>query len=169
MLSRILLGVVVLIVPGALAHGQALPSPPADRLSLRSDGNELIAWRTAPVPFRSLAALSAALEHPLPTRSRAIRLVRTTPPESIEYFACVTAEGTLVFGEETVLRDAVAGPHRPARRGLTRAYPGLEYGGYWVWLVEVPLSRDTTITLEIRATTRGWPVRAVTIDLSNAQ
>jgi hypothetical protein len=168
-MRRLILLALVVVAVASLAHGQALPSPPSDGLLLRSEGNELTAWRTAPVVFRSLEALTAALEHPLPSRSRAIRLVRASPPETIEYFACVTPEGTLIFGEEVLALDRATGQARAVRRGLTRAYPPLEYGGHWIWLVELPLSREATVTLEIRATTPSWPVRNVTIDVSHAR
>lgn len=159
----------IVLALASAVEGQALSSPSEDWVRLRSNGNEFSARRTAPVSYRSLDALTAALEHPLQGRSRVIRLVRASPPETIEYTVCVMSDGTLVFGEQTFTLDPATGRHVLIKHGLTRAYPALEYLRRWVWLVELPLSREVTVTLEIRAAGAGWPVRSVTIDVSRDQ
>jgi hypothetical protein len=147
------------------ADGQRLPTSTTDRVVLRSDGNELTAMRTAPVSYRSLAALSGALLHPLPVPSRVLRLVRTAPPEVVEYTLCVTREGTLVFGEQRFEVEAPGRQRVLVRGELGRGYTPLEQDGPWTWLVGLPLSREVQVTLHVRATTSGWPVRSVTIDV----
>lgn len=150
------------------AEGQGLPTSTGDRVVLRSEGNELTAWRTVPVPFRSLAALSAALERPLPGPSRAVRLVRTAPPGVVEYTLCVTPEGTLVLGEQLFELDKPGGRRVLVRGELGRGHMPLEQSGPWTWLVGVPLSREAQVTLHVRAGNAGWPVRSVTIDIVGA-
>lgn len=156
-------GIVMAFAPAVEA--QALPSPSAEWVSLRSDGNEIAARRTALVPYRTLDALTAALQHALPARSQAIRLVRTSPPETTEYVVCVSPEGTLLFGEQVLELDPATRRHVLVRHGVSRGYPPLGHGGPWIWLVELPLSREVNVTLVVRATSRGWPVRSVTIDM----
>lgn len=148
-----------------LADGQGLPTSPTDRVVLRKGGNEFSAWRTAPVSYRNLGALSAALQRPLPVPSRAMQLVRRAPPEVVEYTLCVTGEGTLVLGEQLFQVDEAGGKRVLVRGEIGRAYPPLEHDGPWTWLVELPLSREGRVTLHVRATTAGWPVRSVTIDV----
>ena len=150
------------------ADGQGVPAPPTDRVVLRSAGNELTAWRTAPVSYRSLEALSAALQHPFPVPARVLRLVRSAPPEVIEYTLCVTRDGTLVFGEQ-LFEVGAADRRRVLVRGeLGRGYRPLEHDGPWTWIVGLPLSREVQVTLQVRATVPGWPVRSVTIGVVGA-
>jgi len=165
MLWLSLVGIWLVTAFAPAVEAQALPSPTPEWASLQSGGNEITARRTAPVHYRTLAALTAALEQPLPPRSQAIRLVRTSPPETVEYVVCVAPEGTLLFGEQVLALDPRTGRHVLVRRGLTRGYPPLDHGGPWVWLVEFPLSREVNVTLVVRATSAGWPVRNVTIDM----
>lgn len=169
MLWSSLAGIWIVTAFVAFAEGQALPSPPTEWMSLRTADNELTARRTAPVVYRSLEALTAALEHRLPERSRAIRVVRTSPPQTIDYTICVTSEGTLVLGEQTFALDQGTRRDALVTHGLSRAYPPLEHVGSWIWLVTLPLSREVTAMLVIRATSPGWPVRSVTIDVSQEQ
>lgn len=163
-----LVGIWIVTAFAPSVEAQALPSPAAEWVSLRSDGNELSARRTA-VPYRSLEALTAALEHRLPDRSRALRLVRTSPPQTIDYTVCVTSDGTLVLGEQVFGLDRETRRNVPVRHGLTRAYPPLEHVGSWIWLVALPVSREVTVTLVVRATSPGWPVGSVTIDVGQEQ
>ncbi len=88
------------------ASGQALPDLPRDRAYLQNDGNELIVWRNAPVAYRTLEALNAAVERPFPASSRVVRLVRATPPQVIDYVVCITGDGTLILGEQVFAVDA---------------------------------------------------------------
>ena len=160
-----LLSTVVTLV-AAEASGQALPSPPTDRAYVASDGNELSVRRNVPVPYRTLEALNAALAHPFPASARAIRLVRAAPPEVIEYALCVTGDGTLILGEQVFAGDVAKGRNVLVRGGITRGYPPLGRPGPWVWLLELPVSREMNATLILYATTAGWPVRTMLIAVS---
>lgn len=158
--------IVLMLVPFVRdASGQGPVASMAEHVVLRSDGNELTALRTAPVPYRSLEALVAALDHALPVRSRAIRLVRASPPEIVEYVLCVTREGTLILGEQLFGGDDPARRRVLLRGELTRGYTPLEQDERWTWIVGLPLSREVNVTLEVRATSAGWPVPSVTIDV----
>jgi len=159
-------GIGIMTALPSLAEGQARPATSAEWASLRIDGNELTARRTASVVYRSLEALTAALERRLPEPSRAIRLVRASPPQTIDYTLCVTPEGTLVLAQQMFGMDPQTLRPVPVSHGLTRAYPPLEHTGSWMWLVALPVNREVTATLIVRSTTAGWPVRSVTIDLS---
>jgi len=156
----------VFTLVAAEASGQALPSPATDRVYVKSDGNELSVRRNVPVPYRTLEALNGALEHPFPASARAIRLVRAAPPEVIDYALCVTGDGTLILGEQVFAVDVAKGRNVFVRGGATRGYPPLGRPGPWVWLLELPVSREMNATLILYATTAGWPVRAMVIDVS---
>jgi hypothetical protein len=147
------------------ASGQTLPDPPRDRAYLTSNGNELMVLRNAPVPYRTLEALNAAVERPFPASSRVIRLVRAAPPQVIDYAVCVTADGTLILGEQVFAVDAARSGNTFVRGEITRGYAPLDRPGPWVWLLELPVGREMNATLVVRATTAGWPVRTVVIDV----
>ena len=159
----LLTAVAAFTAPGA--SGQTLPDPLRDSAYLKSDGNELIVLRNAPVSYRTLEALNASIERPFPASSRVIRLVRAAPPEVIDYVVCVTADGTLILGEQVFAVDAAQGPNVFVRGEITRGYAPLQRPGPWVWLLELPVSREMNATLVLRATTSGWPVRTVLIDV----
>jgi hypothetical protein len=36
----------------------------------------------------------------------------------------------------------------------------------WLWLVDVPLSRETTVTLQLRAPAQ-WPLASVSVTMAN--
>lgn len=156
-----LVAVLALVVPAAGQTG----SLPSDQVSLRSEGNELVAWRRAPVLYRTLEALTTAVERPLGPRSRAIRVVRAVPPEIIDYILCVTGDGTLILGEQVFAVDTRYERNVFLRGGIARAYMPLDRPGPWVWLVEVPVGREMNATLVVWATTARGPVRDVVIDV----
>ena len=49
-----------------------------------------------------------------------------------------------------------------ARGAIVRSYPSLSVPEGWLWLVEVPLSRETTVTLQLRARAQ-WPLESVSV------
>jgi hypothetical protein len=92
-------------------------------------------------------------------------VIRTSPPEEIDYLFCVTNGGTLVLGERVHTR--AADERRVFARGsIVRSYPSLSVPEGWLWLVDVPLSRETTVTLQLRARAR-WPLESVSVTTAN--
>jgi hypothetical protein len=156
-----------LVAPGA----DAQPRPPAARppapIRVQSGGNELIAARTAPVRHRELEQLLAEIGRPDARAAAPIRVVRAAPPQMIDYVLCVTSAGTLVVGERVETFDERQRRYVFTRGGIARSYPPLEEGDGWLWLVEVRLSREAAVTLEMRAPAR-WPVDAVGVAVSRA-
>jgi hypothetical protein len=136
----------------------------ADRAPLRihGGGNELIVAREAPVAYTRLEQLVEDLRRSPEPRAAPIRVVRAWPPALIDYVLCVTSDGTLVVGEQTQTFDP--GVHRfvVTKREIARSYRPLHTTEGWLWLVEVVLSRDTRVTLELRAP-GPWPVEGVTV------
>ena len=157
-------GVVALTL--ATVGADAQPLPPVGRqaapLRIQSGGNELIAAAHAPVGYTALGDLVADIGGALTRRSAPIRVVRASPPQTIDYVLCVTKEGTLVVGERIHTLDESQRRYVFTRGEIARSYPPLDDAGAWRWLVEVPLSRELTVTLELRARAR-WPVEAVTV------
>ena len=49
-----------------------------------------------------------------------------------------------------------------ARGAIVRSYPSLTVPEGWLWLVEVPLSREGTVTLQLRAPAQ-WPLAWVSV------
>lgn|SRR5574341_516340 len=155
----------------AVVDGHAEPRPVAgpERLSIRvqSGGNELTALRDAPVAYTSLDALVADIARPGAGRATPIRVVRASPRQTIEYVFGVTSTGTLVVGERVHTFDEGRQRYLFTQGEIARSYPPLEERGGWLWLLAVPLGREATVMLEVRAAAR-WPVEAVTITPSPA-
>ena len=96
------------------------------------------------------------------TRAAPVRVVRAWPPEEIDYLFSVTNTGTLVLGERVHTLDAAERQYVFARGQIVRSYPSLSVPEGWLWLVDVPLSRETTVTLQLRAQAR-WPLESVLV------
>lgn len=149
-----------------------VPPPAAVLASIRLDdgfqveswGSRLTVFREAPVAFSTLYEMTTALAQPLGDRARAASLVRSSPPQAVEYVLGVTREGTLVVGEQVFDLEG----DRPSfvRGEIWRAYAPLQRPGPWTWLVAIPVSREATAVLELKAATATWPVTRVTITLS---
>lgn len=139
------------------------PVPLHLELRLEAEGNQLVVRQRAPVTYSSLDGLAAGLEQALPARASAFRLFRASPAELIEYVLCVTREGVLVVGQQTRTWDFAARRYVFARGEIERGYQPLERPGPWTWLLAVPLSRERSVTLELRADAGSWPVESVTI------
>ena len=157
-------GVVALVLVTAVVDAEPLPTGerPAVPFRLLSGGNELVVAPQAPVAYTTLEQLTGAIGAPLATHEAPIRVVRASPPQTIDYVLCVTKDGTLVVGERVNTFDDAQGRYVFTRGGIARSYPPLDATGAWRWLIEVPLSRDVTVTLELRAHAR-WPVEAVSV------
>jgi hypothetical protein len=156
--------VVALVLVAAGADAEPLPTGgrQATPFRLQSDGNELVVAPQAPVAYTALEELTGAIGVPLATPAAPIRVVRAAPPQTIDYVLCVTKDGTLVVGERVHTLDDSQGRYVFTRGGIARSYPPLDEAGAWRWFIEVPLSREVTVTLELRARA-SWPVEAVTV------
>jgi hypothetical protein len=149
----------------AVARGETQPRPMAlDQSAIRvqSSGNELIAMRRAPVTYTTLEQIVTAIGREGATRAAPVRVVRASPPEEIDYLFGITNNGTLVLGERVHVLDAVARRYAFARGHIIRSYPSLRAADGWLWLVDVPVSREATVTLQLRAEAR-WPLEWVTV------
>ena len=146
----------------------AAPPPPvvvtmdAERFDISAEGNTVTGLRRAPVSYSSVSELYAAVRLPHPLAAGA-RVVRGTPPQVIDYVWCVTEEGSLVIGQQVRTLDPGSGEYVFTEGDIKRAYPALEASVPWTWIVDIPLGREVALTLEVRAMSQGWPVRAVMV------
>ena len=161
--AALVLALMLLAAPGvdAASVRPVVVSVTADRFEVSAEGNSVTGVRRAPVPYDVLTELYAAVagEAVLPT---AARLVRSAPPQVIDYVFCVTEDGALVVGQQVRSLES-SGRYVFTEGAIKRAYVALEAGGPWSWIVDIPLGREVTLSLEVRAMTPGWPVRAVTV------
>jgi hypothetical protein len=161
-----------LVAAMVLACGSASGQPAAKGLEqpgdivIESAGNQLFVQRDARVPYTRMEDLLRDLNDPQPARAAAIRLLRLSPSEMAEYLLCITAEGLLLLGEQRRAFDYAKREYVFVRGELGRGYRPLEQPGPWTWLVEVPLSRERRVTLEVRAGGSTWPIERVTITAS---
>jgi len=167
--SRWLLAAVAsLLIVAARAEPQSAAPIALDQSMIRveSQGNELFAMREAPIAYSTLEQMSTNIAGTSATRTAPVRVVRTSPPQEIDYLLCVTNGGTLVLGER--IHTRAAGEHRYvfARGAIVRSYPSLSVPEGWLWLVDVPLSRETTVTLQLRARAQ-WPLASVSVTMAN--
>jgi len=135
-------------------------------IRVQSQGNELVAMREAPVAYSSLEQMSTGIAKASPRRTAPVRVVRASPPEEIDYLFCVTNGGTLVLGQRVHTRASGEQPYAFARGEIMRAYPSLSGPDGWFWLVDLPLSRETTVTLQLRARAQ-WPIGSVSVTMAN--
>jgi hypothetical protein len=156
-----------LVILAARAEPQ---SPPValDQSMIRvvSQGNELFAMREAPVAYSRLEQMSASLNAAGSTYTAPVRVVRVSPSQEIDYLFCVTTGGTLVLGERIHTRAAGERRYVFERGAIVRSYPSLNVAEGWLWLVDVPLSRETTVTLQLRAPAQ-WPLASVSVTMAN--
>ena len=169
MTNRWLLAAVAsLLIVAARAEPQSAAPIALDQSMIRveSQGNELFAMREAPIAYSTLEQMSTNIAGTSATRTAPVRVVRTSPPQEIDYLLCVTNGGTLVLGER--IHTRAAGEHRYvfARGAIVRSYPSLSVPEGWLWLVDVPLSRETTVTLQLRARAQ-WPLASVSVTMAN--
>jgi hypothetical protein len=167
---RVMVVVVVVlgIIAGTPVTARLAPPPPVvvtmgeDRFEITAEGNAVTGLRWAPVPYDSVTAVTTAVRQltALPT---AVRLTRMAPPQVIDYVWCVTEDGALLVGRQVRILDARSDRYHLVEGDIKRAYRALEATVPWTWIVEIPLGRETALTLEVRATTATWPVRSVTV------
>ena len=166
--------VVLVVVLGMPMSARLAPPAPviatmdADRFDVSAEGNAVTGLRRAPVPYSSMIAVSAAVRQPAPVPA-AVRLTRATPPQIIDYVWCVTEEGALVVGQQVRELDRTSGQYGFTEGDIKRAYPALEAAAPWTWIVDIPLGREIPLTLELKAMSQTWPVRAVLVTPSVAQ
>ena len=136
-------------------------------IRIQSQGNELFAMREAPVAYSTLEQIATSIAGASATRTAApVRIIRTSPPQEIDYLFCVTNGGTLVVGERIHTRPAGEPCYVFAWGAILRSYPSLNVSDGWLWLVDVPLSRETTVTLQLRARAH-WPLASVSVTTAN--
>ena len=168
MTSRWLLAAVAsLLIVAARAEPQSAPiALDQSMIRVESQGNELFAMREAPIAYSTLEQMSTNIAGTSATRAAPVRVVRTSPPQEIDYLLCVTNGGTLVLGERIHTRAAGERRYVFARGAIVRSYPSLSVPEGWLWLVDVPLSRETTVTLQLRARAQ-WPLASVSVTMAN--
>ena len=155
-----------IVLPLALvvARAESQPRLPAalDQAVIRvqSQGNELIVMRQAPVAYSTVEQMYAGIATPRATGMAPVRVVRASPPEQVDYLFCVTSGGTLVLGER--VHASAVGERRFIRGEVVRSYPSMRVAEGWLWIVQVPLSREATVTLQLRSPV-GWPLESVAV------
>jgi hypothetical protein len=158
-----------LLIVAARVEPQSRPVAALDQSMIRvqSQGNELFAMREAPVAYSTLEQISTSIAGKSTRRTAPVRVIRTSPAEEIDYLFCVTNGGTLVLGERVHTRAAGQAQYVFARGEIVRSYPSLNVPEGWLWLVDVPLSRETTVTLQVRAHAQ-WPLAFVSVTTANS-
>src|SRR2546426_1127928 len=158
-MRRWILGALVSLVAAAQAESQPRAAVVADRAALRveSGGNELVALRDA-----RLAELAVDIAQPAEPGGGPIRVARGWPRQLIDYVLCVTSDGTLVLGERLQTFDPGERRYVMTKGEIARSYRPLDTRDGWLWLVEVALSREVTVVLEVRAPA-SWPVESVSV------
>jgi hypothetical protein len=162
-MKRWVVGIVVpLVIVAARTESQPRQPVGLDQSVIRvqSQGNELIVMRRAPVAYSNVEQIVATIAGPRTHGPVPIRLVRASPPQEIDYLFCVTSGGTLVLGERVYTPSA--GEPVLARGQIARSYPSLSVPEGWLWVVQVPLSREITVTLQLRAPV-AWPLDSVAV------
>jgi hypothetical protein len=135
-------------------------------IRVQSQGNELFAMREAPVAYSTLEQIATSITGKSTRGTAPVRVIRTSPAEEIDYLFCVTNGGTLVLGERVHTRAAGQAQYVFARGAIVRSYPALNVPEGWLWLIDVPLSRETTVTLQLRAHAQ-WPLASVSVTTAN--
>jgi hypothetical protein len=160
--------IVAIVVPLAIVAART-ESQPRQTVALdqsvirvQSHGNELIVMRQAPVAYSTIEQIVESIAVPRRQGAVPVRLVRASPPQEIDYLFCVTSGGTLVLGER--VHTLTAGDRRSVltRGQIVRSYPSLSVPEGWLWIVQIPLSREATVTLQLRAAV-AWPLESVAV------
>ena len=155
-----------------VARAESQPRLPAalDQAVIRvqSQGNEMIVMRQAPVAYSTIEQIYAGIGSPRNVGPVPLRIVRASPAEEINYLFCVTSGGTLVLGER--VHTSVDGTRAPvfARGQVVRSYPPLKVSEGWLWIVQVPLSREATVTLQLRSPV-AWPLESLAVSTNGVQ
>jgi hypothetical protein len=119
---------------------------------------------------RSLSVAATRLEHfvtEIATPARAVtgelRLQRGVPAEVVRFRFGVTSSGVLVMGQQVDRLDFASGAYVFDRGEMVRAYPAMAGSQPWTWLVEIPVSRESHVSLELRAPEAGWPFEVLSV------
>jgi hypothetical protein len=153
---------VALVAAGAESQPRLPAALDLAVIRVQSQGNELIVMRRAPVAYSTLEQMYAGIGGPRNTSTPPVRVVRASPPAEIDYLFCVTRGGTLVLGERVHASAAGERPPVFVRGEVVRSYPSLRVAEGWLWIVQVPLSREATVTLQVRAPA-AWPLESVAV------
>lgn len=150
----------------ALASAQAHPLVERDatHVRIRHAGSEALARRRVPLTCRALEELARLLEQPFPAHAAAVRVTRVAPRERAEYVLCLLADGTLVAGRQAHRLDPGGDAAGAPRGEIASAQPPLERPGPSMWLLTLPLTREATVLLEVRAEETGGRVDTLAID-----
>ena len=167
MRRAIAVSALVLTALGSAAAQDRKPLPVAvqvdvDRFEVTGESNTMVGVRRAPVPYDTLGSVTVAVQREAPVPA-AVRVVRSAPPQMIDYVFGVTEDGVLVVAQQVRTLDGATGRYRFLEGEITRAYPPLDATGPWTWIVDIPLGREVSVTLEVAALAPGWPVRGVTV------
>jgi len=158
-----ILGAIVSLI--AVAHAESQLRQPGVNgvpIRVRSGGNELVVVRDVPVAYARLDQLVVDIARPAEPGAAPIRIMRASPPQLIDYVLCVTRDGTLVIGARIETFDPGERRYVFTKGEIVRSYRPLDAPEGWLWLVEVALSREMIVTLEVRAPA-SWPAESVTV------
>lgn len=149
-----------LTVGGAHAQGR-----PAVSVDLVYEGNRLSVKPSAPVLFRDVQGMLAAVSAKPLTGQYAVVLFRESPRAVVGYVLAVEKEGTLSLGSQLHEWDPGDRRYRFLGGELYRSYQPVNGNAPWTWLVTIPVSRETQVALLIRAAGARWPVESVAISV----
>src|SRR5712691_55161 len=158
-----ILGAIVSLI--AVAHAESQPGQPRVNgvpIRVRSGGNELVVVRGAPVGHARLDRLVVDIARPTEPGAAPIRIVRASPQQLIDYVLGLTRDGTLVVCARVETFDPGERRYVFTKGEIVRSYRPLDTPEGWLWLVEMALSREMTVTLEVRAPA-SWPAESVTV------
>src|SRR5687768_16566705 len=79
------------------------------------------------------------------------------PRERVDYHLGVMSAVVLVLGQRVQRLDFGRGAYVFDRGEMLRAHQAIHAEGRWHWLVQFPVSRETLLTIEVRAD-QAWPV-----------
>src|SRR4051812_20438744 len=97
-------------VTAAVAPRPVVVTMDADRVEIPGEGNSVTGLRRAPVPFWSMTDVDSAVRRPAPVPA-AVRLVRSSPQQVIDYVWCVTEDGVLIVGQQVRMLDSASGQY----------------------------------------------------------
>lgn len=157
------------LVLALLGLGDAGAATAVEPLVLVYDGSRLSVRESAPVAYSELSDMLAALGRDSHVGRYAIMVFRDSPREIVGYVLVVGREGTLSLGSQLQEWDPGDRRYRFRRGELYRSVQPLEGNSPWTWLVTIPVNRELHASLLIRASELRWPVRSVSISVTEQQ
>src|SRR2546426_6897976 len=88
--------------------------------------------------------------------------IRDYKVTGVQTCALPISPGSLVLGERLQTFDPGERRYVMTKGEIARSYRPLDTRDGWLWLVEVALSREVTVVLEVRAPA-SWPVESVSV------